>query len=222
MKRILFFLLFIAISVFGNAQIANQYGILPSINLNMKFPKNWSGNVKVESRQSIYNQEFGFDYLLTDISFILTKRIATNTSAGMGYLMRVEDGEIKNRAIQQISLVKKYNNFRLAHRFMADQTFEQNDDMEFRLRYRLSSEIPLEGQSLDVNEFYLKVNNEYLNSFQGNVYDLEVRAVALIGYSLSPLNNFEIGADYRVDSFINANPRNRFWLCINFFQTIGK
>lgn len=86
--------------------------------------------------------------------------------------------KFKNRAIQQISFSKKYPCFRIAHRIMTDQTFEnneKNENTELRLHYRISSEIPLEGQSIDVKKFYVKTNNEYLNSLQGVDYYLEVR-----------------------------------------------
>lgn len=162
-----------------------------------------------------------YDYLLTDVSLVVTKRIAANITVGGGYLIRAEDDVFKNRAIQQISFSKKYPGFRMAHRIMTDQTFEKNENPELRLRYRISSEIPLEGQSIDVNEFYLKINNEYLNSWQRDDYDLEIRWVALFGYAVSPLNDLEMGIDYRLDSFINGNSRNRIWLSINFFHSLG-
>jgi len=206
----------------SNAQSSYQYGIIPSINLIKKFPRNWSANFKVESRQSLYNHELKYEYLLTDGSLVVTKRIASNITVGGGYLIRAEDDELKNRAIQQISFGKKYPGFRMAHRVMTDQTFEKNNKAEFRLRYRISSEIPLEGQSLDVKEFYLKINNEYLNSWEGDDYDMEIRWVALLGYSVSPVNDLEIGLDYRLDSFIEGNSRNRIWLSINIFHSLGK
>lgn len=209
-----------AMSVYCNAQSSFQYGIIPSINIIKKFPKNWSANFKAESRQSIYNQKLKYDYLLTDFSLVVTKRIAANTTVGGGYLLRAEDGEFENRTIQQISFSKKYSGFRMAHRVMTDQTFAKNSKPELRLRYRISSEIPLEGQSLDVKEFYLKINNEYLNSWQGHEYDLEIRGVALLGYSVSSVNDLEIGIDYRLDSFIDGDPRNRIWLSINFFHSL--
>ncbi|MPL97698.1 hypothetical protein SDC9_43891 [bioreactor metagenome] len=209
-----------AMSVYCNAQSSFQYGIIPSINIIKKFPKNWSANFKAESRQSIYNQKLKYDYLLTDFSLVVTKRIAANTTVGGGYLLRAEDGEFENRTIQQISFSKKYSGFRMAHRVMTDQTFAKNSKPELRLRYRISSEIPLEGQSLDVKEFYLKINNEYLNSWQGDEYDLEIRGVALLGYSVSTVNDLEIGVDYRLDSFIDGDPRNRIWLSINFFHSL--
>ncbi|MDD4761230.1 hypothetical protein A9168_02970 [Macellibacteroides sp. HH-ZS] len=222
MKKIPIIFIFCALSAISNAQSSYQYGIIPSINLHKKIPGNWSTNFKLESRQSIYKQDFKYEYLLTDLSLIVTKRIATNITVGGGYLLRIEDDKFKNRAIQQIGFSKKFPSFRMAHRIMTDQTFEKNENTEFRLRYRISSEIPLEGQSIDVNEFYLKINNEYLNSLQGVDYDLEVRGVVLLGYSVSALNDVEIGIDYRLDSFVSGNPRNRTWLSINFFHSLGK
>jgi len=220
MKKILLLFILSAMSVYCNAQSSFQYGIIPSINIIKKFPKNWSANFKAESRQSIYNQELKYDYLLTDLSLVVTKRIAANTTVGGGYLLRTEDGEFENRTIQQISFSKKYSGFRMAHRVMTDQTFAKNSKPELRLRYRISSEIPLEGQSLDVKEFYLKINNEYLNSWQGGDYDMEIRGVVLLGYSVSQANDLEIGIDYRLNSFINGDPRNRIWLSINFFHSL--
>lgn len=221
MKKILLLFILSAVSIFCIAQSSVQYGIIPSINIIKKFPKNWSANFKAESRQSIYNQELKNDYLLTDLSLVVTKRIAANTTVGGGYLLRAEDGEFENRTIQQISFSKKYSGFRMAHRVMTDQTFAKNSKPELRLRYRISSEIPLEGQSLDVKEFYLKINNEYLNSWQSDDYDMEIRGVALLGYSISQANDLEIGIDYRLNSFINGDPRNRIWLSINIFHSLG-
>lgn len=222
MKKIPIIFIFSALSAICNAQSSYQYGIIPSINLHKKIPGNWATNFKLESRQSIFNQELKYDYLLTEVSLVVTKRIATNITVGGGYLLRAVDDKFKNRAIQQISFSKKYPGLRMAHRIMTDQTFEKNENTELRLRYRISSEIPLEGQSIDVKEFYLKINNEYLNSLQGVDYDLEVRGVALLGYSVSALNDVEIGIDYRLDSFVSGNPRNRTWLSINFFHSLGK
>jgi len=102
------------------------------------------------------------------------------------------------------------------------------DEKQFRIRVKDvpplalsfvdSFEIPREGQSIDVNEIYLNINNEYLNSRQGNDYYMEIRWVALFGYSISPLNDLEVGIDYRLDSFINGNSTNRIWLSLNFFH----
>lgn len=164
--------------------------------------------------------DFSYEYLLTDLSLIFAKRIGINTSVAGGYFIRISNENVSNRAIQQISFVRRYPAFRLSHRISSDQTFMAENNTEFRFRYRLSSEIPLEGQSLDPKEFFVKTNNEYLNSFQGKSYDLEVRIAAFLGYAFSTDSKFEIGFDYRIDSFIENNTRNRIWLGINFYQSL--
>ncbi len=193
---------------------------MPSVNLSKKLPKDWSLNFKAESMQSLYNEVFDYEYQLTDISLIAAKRLSIRTSIGAGYLMRIDDEGLKNRTIQQISIVSALPFFRLSHRFRADQTFKRNYDTEFRFRYRISAEVPLEGQSVDPLEFYLKLNNEYLNSFQAREYDLEIRAAAFLGFALTPDSELEFGVDYRIDSFINGYSRNRVWLGIGFYQSL--
>lgn len=221
MNRILLTLLLIfSIQLVGRAQSTFEIGFLPSLNINKKLPKDWALNFKAESRQSIVDEGFNYQYLLTDISFAASKKVSINTSVAFGYLLRISDDGIKNRAFQHISFVKRYTSFRLSHRFLADQTFQQDDDPEFRFRYRISSEIPLQGASLDTQELYLKLNNEYLNSFQNSSYDLEIRTSVLLGYTISPSNKFELGLDYRIDSFVNANTRNRLWIGVNFYSSI--
>ncbi len=212
--------LFVLLPLIPKAQSSSQVGFLPSLNINKELQKDWSLHFKAESRQGLINGDFNYKYLLTDFSLILATKIGINTTVAGGYLMRINRNQITNRAIQQISFVKRYPGFRLSHRISADQTFQQDDQTEVRLRYRLSSEIPLSGQSLDPGEFFLKMNNEYLNSFQGDEYDLELRFAAFLGYALAYANKLEIGVDYRIDSFIDSNPRNRFWLSLNFYQTI--
>lgn len=210
----------VAVSLPVIAQNTFQFGLMPSVNLSKKLPKDWSLNFKAESMQSLYNEVFDYEYQLTDISLIAAKRLSIRTSIGAGYLMRIDDEGLKNRTIQQISIVSALPFFRLSHRFRADQTFKRNYDTEFRFRYRISAEVPLEGQSVDPLEFYLKLNNEYLNSFQAREYDLEIRAAAFLGFALTPDSELEFGVDYRIDSFINGYSRNRVWLGIGFYQSL--
>jgi hypothetical protein len=221
MKRIyIFFSLFVLAVITAVAQGNTQLGLLPSLNINKKLPKDWSLNFKAESRQSLYQNDFEYNYLLTDLSVIAANRILLNTTLGGGYLISISPDAAKHRAIQQISFIKRYAYFRMAHRVSMDQTFSQLEDTEFRFRYRVSSEVPLQGQTLDPREFFLKLSYEYLFSLQGKEYDLEIRGNAFIGYALSSNSKMELGVDYRADSFLADNLRNRFWLGLNFYHTI--
>jgi len=202
------------------AQSSSELGILPTININKKLQRDWSVNFKTESRQSLIKDDFRYDYLLTDLSIAAAKKTGINSSIAVGYLLRIDEKGIRNRAIQQVTLLKRYPDFILAHRFSADQTFQKDTRMEWRFRYRISAEFPLSGQSVDPKEFFLKFSSEYLNSLQGKEYDLEIRSAGFIGYVITPKNKLELGLDYRIDSFIAKNPRNRFWIGMNFYQSI--
>lgn len=208
------------------SQSTYQFGGLPSLNLNNKLKNDWSLNFKIESRQMLQkgtyngNIDKGFEYILTDFSFITTKKVGLNSRISGGYLIRFRDGEVIHRSIQQFAIIQKMPNFRLAHRVVTDQTFSSAEATEFRLRYRLTAEIPLNGQSVDLKEFYLKINNEYLNSVQDSEYDLEIRLVPLLGYAIKDNHKIEFGLDYRVNSFLNNTARHSFWMSLNWFIDI--
>jgi hypothetical protein len=213
------FLVLISLSGVSLAQQVNTIGILPSVNINTKLPKDWFVNFKAESRQILVKDGFKYSYQLTDFSFAGGKKVGIRTTIAIGYLFGITNDGTVNRFIQQVSHVKQYQTFKLAHRLQTDQTFIKDISTEYRIRYRLSAEIPLSGQTLDVKEFFIKINNEYLNSLQGGDYDLEIRIAGYIGYVVSQKNKLEFGVDNRVDSFINDNMRNRFWLGLNFYQS---
>ncbi len=228
MKIFLFSCLFLPVfTLCVNAQGSYRAGLLPAVTIDKKLPGDYKLNFKTESRQQLRGGTFGaenaldYDYLLTDFSLIGAKKIAIDKSLTLGYLLRLEDGKIINRSIQQFIATKLYREFKLAHRIAADQTFEPDADTEFRLRYRLAAEIALNGQSVDVNEFYLKINNEYLNALEGGDYDLEIRFVPLLGYKFPADKKLEAGLDYRFSSFIDGDAaEHRFWFGINLYQSI--
>ena len=126
------FLLLVFMPLANFAQSSFEYGILPSLNINKKLPRDWSVNFKTESRQSLFKDDFNYDYLLTDFSLIAAKKTGINTTIALGYLMSINEEDINNRTIQQISIIKRYSDFRIAHRISSDQTFYKNKDIELR------------------------------------------------------------------------------------------
>lgn len=217
----------IACSFALHGQSAYEIGLLPSININTKLKSDWALNFKLESRQSLLKGDFGdeasldYQYLLSDMSMIVSKRITPSQTLGVGYLLRLRaNGSVGHRSIQQYSIVRRYELFRLSHRLSSDQLFVEGHDTEFRFRYRLSSEIPLNGQTVDRGEFFVKLNNEYLMISKGDNSDLEIRVGPYLGYALSNATKLEVGLDYRINSFLSSNSSSqRFWLAINLFQS---
>ena len=223
----LFFITFCCfISLAGAAQSSYQFGILPAINLNKSFANNWKINLKTESRQilkeGLFSEKnmFQYKYTLTDIAVVASKKTGLNTALAGGYMLRIRDEQFIHRTIQQFTMVSNYSGFRLAHRFSSDQTFEENEAVAVRLRYRITSEFPLSGQSVDPKELYLKINHEYVNAVQDTNYDLEIRLIPLLGYTFSDTNKLESGLDYRLNSFLGGNPRSRFWITLNWFISL--
>jgi hypothetical protein len=216
-------LCWLAIPVGVFAQSTYQLGILPAVNFNKQLKKDWSFNARIESRQLFLRgekrglAEKDYNYVLTDVSVIAAKKVGLNSRIAGGYLIRFEEGDLFHRFIQQYTLVQKLSGFRLAHRLVSDQTISKIESPEIRFRYRITAEIPLNGQSLDVKEFYLKLNHEYLNSFQASQYDFEVRLVPLLGYDIARHFKIETGIDYRVNGFLNNRTRHSYWFPINLF-----
>ncbi|MFD2566198.1 DUF2490 domain-containing protein [Pseudotenacibaculum haliotis] len=226
MRKALITFSFLILSSLLYAQSSYRLGAIPRININQKLENNWKINYKVESRAIISegllsgSSNPNFRYSLTDVSSLVSKKVGLNNSVAVGYLARFREGAIDHRFMQQFTIVSRYNAFRLAHRFATDQTFRKDLSDVFRLRYRIGIEIPLDGYAVDKREFYIKINNEYLNSFSASNHDLEIRLVPLLGYVFEDANKIEFGLDYRTDRFLDNATRNNLWITINWFLSI--
>jgi uncharacterized protein (DUF736 family) len=146
--------------------------------------------------------------------------VSADNTVGGGYLVRLEDDSFTHRFIQQFNNVKSLDVLSVAHRIVADETFSRDNSPEFRIRYRLGLEMPLNGQQIDPREFYGKVNNEYLGIFSNSDPDLEIRGLLALGYNASDNNKVELGLDYRVNEFNAPVKANQFWLTIAWFLSI--
>jgi len=210
------------------AQSEYEFGSLPSLNLNKSLSKGWALNLSWQTRQLLKQGEFGgesnneFDFVLSDITLITSKKVGLNNNLAGGYVIRLRNNEVIHRLTQRFTIVRKYTGFRLGHRFVTDQTFSESSSTEYRLRYRVSFVLALNGQSVDANEFYLKFNNEYVHSWKGGETDLEIRLIPLLGYGFNDNNKLEVGLDYRLDSFINEPVTNHtFWINIGWYYKIN-
>lgn len=219
----IFILMAVFLTVAGFAQSTYTLGTLPKFNVNKSLPGGYGVNFKTESRLLFAKGTFegdwesAFEHGLTEVSLIGSKKAGLANKIAGGYLIRFRDGRIIHRAIQQFSLMSRFNGFRLGHRFSADQSFAGDQKPEIRLRYRLATDLPLNGKVVDPREFYLKLSNEYLNAFQGDDYDLEIRVTPVLGYVFSDENKLEFGPDYRVSSFIGSTTKNSFWFKLSWY-----
>ncbi len=213
------------ISIGVKCQSSHQAGVLPTINITKKLGNDFEANLKWESRHNIVEShpfqgpDYNYTYLLNDISILTSKKVGLNNKISGGYLLRITNNQSIHRIIQQFSMVRKFTSFKLAHRFAADQTFAKANNT-FRLRYRIGAEFPLEGQVTDSGEFYLKLTHEYLNILRRNDYDLEIRLSPKLGYKINDDSKLEFGLDYRIDSFLDKETEQTYWINMSWFYRI--
>jgi hypothetical protein len=225
-KLLLTGLFFFVTHFSGFCQAQYRAGTLSQFNVNVKLAETWKLNTKLETRQIFSSKKpeepasHRFDYERTDLHFVLTKKVTADNTLGGGYLVRLEGNSFTHRFIQQFNNVRKMAVLSVAHRIVADETFSRVNSPQFRLRYRLGLEMPLNGQQIDPGEFYGKVNNEYLGIFSNTDPDLEIRGLMALGYNASDHNKVELGLEYRVNEFNAPVKANQFWLTIAWYLSI--
>lgn len=227
MKKVVFITLGLLVSALQTrAQPTYGAGILPQFNLTVKTNSAWSFAGKLESRQQFFSDAgregfvSSYEYLITDVALLANyKYTATSTLAG-GYLFRVEEGQPMHRVIQQLTVVDGWGAVRIAHRFSTDQTYEGNNNWEFRARYRFLSEFALSGRQVDTREWYMKLGNEHLLKTDGMYGAWETRFLAIPGYVFNDNNKFEAGLDARLELENAQSIFNDFWVVIGYYYTI--
>jgi hypothetical protein len=222
MRKFLFLTgIFISTIVLG--QDTFTAGLLPKINVSGKI----SGDVKItgnfESRHALYERfdngedVFEYSYRRLEASAIVSVKTRINQSLSGGYTLISGQDKTAHRFLQQYSIVSRFDAFRLGHRFAADQTIGPDKNWEYRGRYRITIEKALEGDDVDPGEFYLKINNEYLGIFGDEKPDLEIRALALLGYEINGANSIEFGPGYRVKNLSGNGLDQALWFSLNWY-----
>lgn len=204
----------------------NRFGIMPQINTDFKIGQLLKVNTKLENRFILYQNPLQAnssrtEYERTDIELIVSANKGRLKNAGIGYLIRRSDndGSFLHRSIQQYSFGQQISNLQLAHRLRTDQTFEKDEAVQYRLRYRLSLEKPLSGLKVDPKEYYLKFNTEVMGILKEQKANMELRLLSALGYNHSDENQLEIGLDYRAEDLIGSNTENLLWLTIGWYHS---
>jgi hypothetical protein len=199
-------------------------GIVPELSLSYKFGY-YKFSSKVESFQGFYDKTnsskaWKYVYEQTDLQLFMGRRINPFSSLAVGYQYGIESGD-KNthRIIQQYAYAIKPGAIKWAHRIRADQTFYDDDPVKLRFRYRFSFEVPLQGLSVDYNEFYFVSTNELLYALQDNEQEYEYRLALFSGYFFRNNNKLQFGAEYRVKSTNSSNKQN-VWIRLGYIFNI--
>lgn len=213
-----FFSILFTSALFVTHSQSLQSGILPQLVFSASFHEKWDYTLKLESMQSLYLEGASrYDYVRTDIQNFLTYRLTPFSKIAGGYQYRfLDSGENSQRFIQQYAWVRRRRGFRLAHRLRADQTFTPSRVSTYRIRYRLSSEIPLNGATIDTREFYLVLSDELLASLESQRFDLENRIGIFLGNNLTNTRKVQVGLDLRIDR--PDRYRGQFWWVLAYYS----
>lgn len=202
-------------------------GFFPEMALSHSFTEKYSSTFKIESQHITFNNEdsepntWRYAQSLTDFQLFGGLKLSPFWKTALGYQYRVESEAFNShRFIQQVAFVQNSRAVRFGHRVRTDQTFEPEVDMEFRIRYRFSSEIPMEGLTLDPQEFYLILSDEIIYSIQSWESEIENRLVGSLGYFFSKKSKLEAGLDWRIDRLVAPGIRNRLWFKVGYFLNI--
>ncbi len=225
MRNLLITVLLVMSTPLAQSQIRG--GLLPEVSVSHRWAGNkWRITGQVESMQRLFTKAPGesleatYNYVRTDLTSVVTYRLAPDWSIGGGTMLRFTNGESITRMIQQISLTRRGSSIRWAHRLRTDQTFNSGSNLRFRIRYRFSFELPLNGQSLNDREWYTIMSIEQIADLQTGNSDWEQRAAIAIGYFINAKHKVELGLDYRVDNFIDGSARHGLWTMLNYFVNL--
>lgn len=197
---------FVSFAAFSQSNF--ELGFLPKVILSKKFSDKTKWVNSLESRTILYEDEFQFSHNLIDISSIISLKAGLNQSFNFGTIIRFRDQETIYRTFQHFNFISQFSSLKLGHRIAFEQFYQSKKQTTFRTRYQISVEKPLNGERVDVKEFYLKVGNEYLYNFENN---LEVRFIPYLCFRASKNDRIEVGFDYRVSEFIENNTSNNLW-----------
>jgi len=202
---------------FLHSQSSYRAGILPVINFTVPVSDNWKLNIRYESRhilrEGLFSRSSSFDYnyQLSDLAAVASRPIGLGKFLAGGMQIRHSSGNLEFRLMQQFTYSPLNVGFRSVHRIAMDQSFRESKPARYRLRYRYAVQWALNGQSIDLHEWYIKLGSEILNAVEGADYDLEFRILPFLGYRLNSDTKIELGLDYRLGGIMDDSMQHSIW-----------
>lgn len=174
----------------------------PGISYTWKKGEQWAYNIKAESRSKIYDETVDYNFRFYEAEFYITRKFFNENKLTGGYMFRHEDPfegggfAYEHRFMQQFTFISFLRDNRLGHRIRTEQRVK-HDEFENRVRYRLSYDFPLSGQSLNPGEKYLILSNEGLTTFNTEEFSVSNRFYVGLGWYFSSKQKFESGLEGR-------------------------
>lgn len=214
MRYLTCFFLVITLNIFSQSDI--EFGFLPKFNVSKKLATKLKWASGLEAREQIYDDDnFVFKHNLLDFSNAISFKTNLNKSATIGYIVRIIESKTFHRFFQHYNFIQKLNNLKLGHRFAFEQHFSNTTSSFYRFRYRITAQKPLNGEKIDIKEFYLKLGNEYVWNITSE--NIELRFSLYLGYRINENNKLEIGLEHRTNNLLVKLNKHRFWFRTSWY-----
>ncbi len=183
----------------------------PGFSFTKKVNSRWAYNISILGRQRFTNYGEGEKNFKTDrweIKGFGTYTLFGSKKISLGYMYRGYDPfepetGYEHRITQQFAFLAKYGGLRLANKFRIEQRIRSFDYLT-RLRYAVSTDFPLNGESLDEGEFYLIAGNELVYAFNAVGDELENRLSFGVGKLFKKGQKFQFQVVSRNSDLISS------------------
>lgn len=241
-KLLLLLILWSFLSEGLSAQNLTFYGVLPAWSQTGRITKKLNYNFFASTTIDAFDRTIeGIAYPATDFQLYLQPSLIYVYSPNLNFAGSYtyqrnnpfrDNFSNEHRLWEQVIYSLAAGNGKITNRFRLEQRFIQNRTTEkyplaTRFRFQLGFNRPLQGQTLDENEFYLNAYNEFYFSLTGtkNATYSENWTYAGIGYSLKGNKKLELG--YLFQASVRNPQQDRRYLQLaqvsfitnfNFFQ----
>ena len=215
MKRFLFIVLFISVSIpsFSQKSDVGNWFIYFG---NQKINKKWNWHNEVQYRNYNFAGDLQQLLLRTGIGYNLTEN---NNNVLLGYafinsqryLPNSDDkaGTNEHRIYQQFITRQNFRWVFIQHRYRIEERFLPND-FQVRFRYFLSLNVPINDKTMSRKTFYASAYNEIFINANSPIFDRN-RMYAGLGYVVN--KNFRVETGFMAQSLENTN-RNQFQIIV--------
>lgn len=212
---------------------------MPNVNISFSLPKDWSYSLRIEGREvlfrGVYGEQFGAAprHERIVVQQTVLHKVSPYASVGGVYTLQHVPAQSpagsvdwSHRIGAQYVHVRKQGRVRVSHRAFVEHTFANARLLpaprrwDFRFRYRFLTELPLQGDAVDVGEWYLRqgIENIFTVAAQATV-DNETRLLAFAGFQIGKQHKVEMGFDYRISRLFVPARVHQGWLQISYFYS---
>ena len=199
MNKPFFLLIFFLLTCsFGWCQ-KNLYAWESDFALNYRLNQ-WKFNSSIGHRTiaTEFDGEKTIELAFLELNQFISTQLAPRLNIAAGYKYRKLEpleypDQREHRTTLQVAYQHNNNPMRFISRIRTEQRFKASSNAT-RFRYRISSDLPLNGNKLDSKEFFMVVSNELLFELENKEGILENRSSIGLGYSIT--KNTKLQATY--------------------------